>query len=471
MFFRQIPDERLAQYAYLIACQQTGEAVVIDPERDVDRYIDAAAFHGYEIVAVTETHIHADFLSGARELAERLNVRLYLSDEGDEDWKYTWGDDYDVQFLRDGDTFQIGNIRITAIHTPGHTPEHLSFEVTDHGAADPLGIVTGDFVFVGDLGRPDLLESAAGMKDVMKPSAQRLFGSAQSFLELQDGLQVWPGHGAGSACGKSLGAIPQSTVGYERRQNSALIAVRDGEEKFVDAILADQTDPPLYFARMKHLNKTGPPLLGELPRPRKLAADELDELPSGAVLLDTRTSESEFMKQHLKGAQLARFDKTFPTVVGSLIADPDTELILAIREGDVEEAVRALVRIGYDHVTGYVPLAEMEAFLETSRRATSIKEIDFKRAEELREAGLQVVDVRYLSEYNEGHMPDAIAAPYTRLPEYVDQIPTGETLVVHCSAGVRSAVAASFLSRMGWDVRYVNDEFESWAEQHALIPQ
>ncbi len=173
MLFRQIFDEKLAQYAYLVGCQQTGEALLIDPERDVDRYIELAEREELRIVAVTETHIHADFLSGARELAERLDVKLYLSDEGDADWKYEWvkqkkqdGANYDYVLLKDGDTFSIGNIEVKAVHTPGHTPEHLSFMITDYGGgADlPMGMITGDFVFVGDLGRPDLLESAAGIQ-------------------------------------------------------------------------------------------------------------------------------------------------------------------------------------------------------------------------------------------------------------------------------------------------------------------
>ena len=170
MLFRMIYDEKLAQGAYLIGCQRTGEAIVIDPERDVDRYIRLAQQEGLRITAVAETHIHADFLSGARELAERVGAKVYVSDEGDADWKYQWldaksgGGSYDHQLLRDGDRFSVGNIEFHVMHTPGHTPEHISFLVTDHGggADEPMGIVTGDFLFVGDLGRPDLLETAAG---------------------------------------------------------------------------------------------------------------------------------------------------------------------------------------------------------------------------------------------------------------------------------------------------------------------
>jgi hydroxyacylglutathione hydrolase len=267
MYFRQIFDPELAQYAYIIGCQATGEALVIDPERDIDRYVEIAGEEGLRIVAVTETHIHADFLSGAREFAEQHGVKLYLSDEGDENWKYFWAkdSDYDVTFLKDGDVFDVGNIRIRAVHTPGHTPEHVSFLVTDRGggASEPMGIASGDFVFVGDLGRPDLLETAAGVAGAREPSARRLFDSTKRFLALDDHVQVWPGHGAGSACGKALGAVPQSTVGYERRFNAGLSF--DEEQSFVDAILDGQPEPPIYFARMKELNKSGVPILGDPP--------------------------------------------------------------------------------------------------------------------------------------------------------------------------------------------------------------
>ena len=224
MFFRQIYDEGLAQAAYLIGCQKTGDAIVIDPARDIDRYVDLAARNDLKIVAVTETHIHADFLSGSRELAEQTGARLYVSDEGSADWKYGWLEAYDHVLIKNDDRFRVGNIEFRVVHTPGHTPEHVAFLVTDvgGGADSPMGALTGDFVFVGDVGRPDLLETAAGIQGVKEDSARDLFRSANGFLGLEDYMQVRPAHGAGSACGKALGAVPQSTVGYERQFNPAL---------------------------------------------------------------------------------------------------------------------------------------------------------------------------------------------------------------------------------------------------------
>ena len=388
MLFRQIFDPKLAQYAYLIGCQQTKEALIIDPERDIDQYVELAEKEGLTIVAIAETHIHADFLSGGREFAERFGVTLYLSDEGDENWKYEWvkqkkqdGTDYDYVLLKDGDSFTLGGIEIKAVHTPGHTPEHMSYLVYDRGAGatTPIGIATGDFVFVGDLGRPDLLEQAAGMHGVQEPSARQLFGSLPRFTDLQDYLQVWPAHGAGSTCGKALGAVPTTTVGYEKLYNASLGAASGGEDAFVHAILSGQPEPQMYFARMKRDNKLGAPVLGALPQPRKLTASELKVMAEreDVLIVDTRLDRSSFMLKHIPGSLYAPINKTFNTVVGSLLVDETTPLVL-IAEGDqVEEAVRDLVRIGYDNPIAYAETETLQRYFAEGGAGMSIREIDF----------------------------------------------------------------------------------------------
>lgn len=481
MLFRQIFDEKLAQYAYLIGCQETGEALIIDPERDIDQYTQLAEEEGLEIVAVTETHIHADFLSGAREFAERFDTKLYLSDEGDENWKYEWvksakesGGDYDYTLLYDGDTFTVGNIEIQAVHTPGHTPEHLSFLITDKGggADAPMGIVTGDFAFVNDLGRPDLLESAAKVEGMMEPSARTLFESVQRLLDMPEYLQVWPAHGAGSTCGKALGAVPQTTIGYEKKFNPMIGAAQQGEDTFVDAILAGQPEPQMYFARMKRDNKLGAPVLGKLPQPQKLTLGELNEYAEDeeALIVDTRIDRSAFMEHHIPGSLYAPMNKTFNTVVGSLVVDETTPLVLLIDEDDVEEAVRDLVRIGYDNVVGFATIETLQRFFAKGGPSASIDEIDFEAMEALRgEADTAVVDVRFRSEYDEGHVPDAINASYTRLPEYEADLPSDQTLLVHCGSGARAAAASAFLSRSGRTVKFVNDEFANYAERQEPV--
>lgn len=463
MFLRQIFDPELAQYAYILGCQQTGEALVIDPERDIDRYVEIAGEEGLRIIAAAETHIHADFLSGTREFAEQHGVKLYLSDEGDADWKYTWvkAGHYDVQLLKDNDVFDIGNIRVQALHTPGHTPEHMSFLVTDlgGGVTEPIGIVSGDFVFVGDLGRPDLLETAAGVVGAREPSARRLFESTKRFLALDDHLQVWPGHGAGSACGKALGAVPQSTVGYERRYNAALSF--DTEEAFVGAILAGQPEPPAYFARMKNLNKNGVPLLGDVPSPKPRTAAELVELGTkdDMVVVDTRRDRLAYMAGHVPGSIYAPLGIDFAMVVGSYV-DPRTEIFLVVDSADLDETVRTLVRIGYDRVGGYAPPSTL---VDAGVAQEIIERIDFVELEaDLDHEKYTILDVRGAGEYAESHLPGAINIAHTRLSLRIEEVPRGKPVLAHCRTGNRASFAVSLLKKADYDVTFVDGMFNEW---------
>jgi hydroxyacylglutathione hydrolase len=465
MFFRQVFDPNLAQYAYLVGCQRTGEAIVIDPQRDIDRYMEIAAEEGLIITTITETHIHADYLSGAREFADRYAVKLYLSDEGGPDWKYFWAeeDGYDFHPLQDGAVFRVGNIEFEALHTPGHTPEHLSFLITDRGGgADvPMGLASGDFVFVGDLGRPDLLETAAGEAGAREPAARTLYRTVQRFLDLPDYLQVWPGHGAGSACGKALGAVPESTVGYEKRFNASIRAAEGGEEAFVDSILEGQPEPPIYFARMKHDNKHGPALLGALPSPGRLSDEALGKLSgrTGVAVVDTRSDRLAFMKGHLPGSLYAPLDKTFPTITGSYITPEMPVYLIVEDEAEVREAVLNLIRIGLDNVAGYA-LAEA---LEARDDLASTRHIDTVAMEKARrENGTTVLDVRRQSEFDEGHVPGAVNIAHTRLLERKDELDTGTAYLVHCRTGARAAAATALLERYGIDVVYVDGMFDDW---------
>jgi hydroxyacylglutathione hydrolase len=237
MLLKRFYDPKLAQASYLVGCAATGEALVVDPNRDVDQYVTAADDEGLRISHVTETHIHADFVSGSRELAARTGAKLYLSDEGGPDWRYAFAAADGAMLLRDSDSFMVGTVRVEALHTPGHTPEHMTFLITDTATTDrPMGAFTGDFIFVGDVGRPDLLERAAKVAGTMEAGARTLYHSIQRFKGLPDWLQLWPGHGAGSACGKALGAVPSTTLGYERISNWALNA--ESEDAFVREVLA-----------------------------------------------------------------------------------------------------------------------------------------------------------------------------------------------------------------------------------------
>lgn len=471
MFMRMVYDEKLAQAAYLIGCQKTGEAIVIDPERDVDRYIELAAANDLRITAVAETHIHADFLSGARELAERVGAKVYVSDEGDQDWKYQWldqkvgGGSYDHQLLRDGDAFFIGKIELRAIHTPGHTPEHLVYMVTDHGggATEPIGIATGDFVFVGDLGRPDLLETAAQQAGAMEPSARRLYKTVHKLDDVPDFVQVWPGHGAGSACGKALGAVPMSTIGYEKRFNPAIRAATS-EDAFVDFILSGQPEPPLYFATMKKLNKVGPPVLGGVPQPKRLDASDLRSVdPKATAITDTR-EWAEFRDGHVPGSLSLPLIKSFNTDAGSMIG-ANEPMILIVEPDRLDEAVRDLIRIGLDRVEGWVDASTIGEYEDGSHALVTTREIEPGAAEELVESGkVSVLDVRRKTEYAEGHIDGATNIAHTRLASRMSEVPEG-TLLVHCRSGVRSARASAYLQRLGHEVINLKGGFLAWERE------
>src|SRR5918992_4139923 len=277
MFLHRFYDDKLAQASYLVGCEASGEAIVVDPNRDAEQYVRVAKAHGLRITHVTETHIHADFVSGTRELARRTGATVYLSAEGGEEWQYRYAEEDRARLLKDGAVIDVGSLKVEARHTPGHTPEHLSFLVTDTRGADrPMGVFTGDFVFVGDVGRPDLLERAVRVAGTMDAAARTLFAALQEFKRLPDYLPVWPGHGAGSACGKSLSAMPQSTVGYELRFNWALSVAK--EDDFVGLVLAGQPDPPKYFAEMKRVNRDGPRVLGEFRKPARVEPTRLAEV-------------------------------------------------------------------------------------------------------------------------------------------------------------------------------------------------
>jgi len=467
MFLRQIPDHALAQYAYLIGCQRTGEAVIVDPERDIDRYLELAAENGFRLTAVAETHIHADYLSGARELVERHGAVAYLSAEGGPDWQFEWAKgNPSARFLHDGDVFKVGNIELKAILSAGHTPEHISYLVTDigGGATEPIALLSGDFIFVGDVGRPDLLESAAGQAGVMEPSARQLYTSLRATAELPDHIQILPAHGAGSACGKALGAVPVSVMGYERRFNGALREALAGEEDaFVKDILSGQPEPPLYFARMKRDNKIGPALLpgGALPKPRRINADEFTALVKQGKhsLLDLRTDRAAFMDRHVTGSLFAPLSGgKLPLVAGSYL-DENASIILLVNDaGEVEEAVRQLIRIGLDKVETWLPASEALAVDEITAHQESITTAHLAEALAANPAAA-VLDVRGAGEFAAGHVKGAVNIAYTRLAARISEVPNGSPLYIHCGSGLRAAFATSFLAGEGHEVVYVNGLF------------
>ena len=480
MFMRMVYDDKLAEAAYLIGCQRNGEAIVIDPQRDVDRYEKLAAANGLKIVAVAETHIHADFLSGSRELAER-GVMVYVSDEGDADWKYQWlnsksgGGAYTHRLLKDGDVFKVGNIEFKAVHTPGHTPEHLCYMVTDKGggADKPMGVATGDFVFVGDLGRPDLLESAAGFKGKADPAAHRLYATVQKFIQWPDYLQVWPAHGAGSACGKALGAVPSSTVGYEKMFNPSVLAA-SSEQNFVNYILDAQPEPPLYFSRMKRDNKIGPKVLGiatgaGVPKPRQLSIDDLKAVDgTKAAVIDTRPWRA-FKAGHVPGALHLPLNNTFNTDGGSLIGEEET-LVLIVEPAGVDEAVRDLIRVGLDNFVGWFDATQMDAYAAANGKLAATEEKTVAEVRASSDLGSAfVLDVRRAAENKEVRMAGALNIAHTRLLSRLAEVPRDRHLLVHCRGGVRSARACSLLQKHGYTCTNLAGGMLAWEQSNAPV--
>jgi hydroxyacylglutathione hydrolase len=465
MLLTNIYDDKLAQASYFIGCQATGEAVVIDPNRYTEQYVRIAATERMRITHVTETHIHADFVSGARELAAKTGAQLLLSDEGDADWKYGFARDAGARLLKDGDVFSVGNLRFEVMHTPGHTPEHICFIVTDTPATDrPMGVLTGDFIFVGDVGRPDLLEKAARVVGTMKASARTLFRSLQRFRRLPDYLQLWPGHGAGSACGKALGAVPQSTLGYERIANWGLQI--DNEEEFVAAVLEGQPEPPKYFARMKQVNKEGPAILGEFRTPQRLTLPEVRErLGRGETIVDTRGTTA-FASAHIPGTINVPLSRSFPTYAGWLLAY-DRPFTLIVDEDRIGEAVRDLALIGFDEVSGWGALDMIEQWRAAGGELGTVPQISPPElAGRMRADHLTVLDVRGRSEWDAGHIPGAANVPYGHITDRIAEIPRDRPVLVYCETGSRSAIAAGVLRAHGYDdVLNVRGGFSEWERQ------
>ncbi|HYW50687.1 MAG TPA: MBL fold metallo-hydrolase [Gemmatimonadaceae bacterium] len=467
MLLKRFYDTKLAQASYLIGCQKTGEAIVIDANRDVAQYVAAAAEEGVRVTHVTETHIHADFVSGSRELAQRTGARLLLSDEGGADWKYEFAASANATLLHDHDTFMIGNLRFEVLHTPGHTPEHIAFLVTDTpaSASAPIGVVTGDFLFVGDVGRPDLLEKAAHMAGTMEAGARTLFRSLQNFRQLPDHLQIWPGHGAGSACGKALGAVPTSTLGYEKLVNWGLGI--DDEQAFVDAVLDGQPEPPKYFAEMKRINKAGPAILGGFHRPPELSTAELDALlRDRAPVIDTRPADVAAAGM-IPGTINIPLGRSFSTWAGWLLPY-DRDVFLLVQRDDAENAVDAAVRdlamIGLDRVAGWCSAQALDAWAYEGRELVTIaRRTPTEVSTQLQTGAVTVLDVRGASEFDAGHLPGVRNIPVGYLTSHLGELQRDWPLVVHCQGGARSAIAASLLQAHGFtNVLDMTGGFTAW---------
>lgn len=457
MYFQQVYDKTLAQASYFIGCQAKGEAIVIDAKRDVDTYLDIAKQNNMKITHIAETHIHADFLAGSRELAAITGAKMYLSDEGGEGWQY----EFDHVGLKHGNIIKVGNLTLEVLHTPGHTPESISFLLTDNPATEkPVMVFTGDFVFVGDIGRPDLLEKAAGFAGTQEKGAKQMYESLQRFAQLPQYVQVWPGHGAGSACGKALGAVPSSTVGYELIRNWAF-QYQNSEQGFIDYLLEGQPEPPKYFAMMKHLNKVKRPLLIEVPKHPKLTKEEFtDAYNKGIKVIDTR-NKYDFAKSHLPGTINIQGNNSFATWCGWILNYKEQFILIADKD-QMEDLTRKLMRIGLDNIYGYVDDITSLGLKTESSEIIDIEE--FKSY--ISKDGVQIVDVRGESEYKAGHIKGADNVFVGTLENNLNKIDKEKQVIIHCQSGDRAAIAQSLLEKHGIKVKNYSAGMKEWNEKN-----
>lgn len=442
MIFTQYYLDCLSQASYLVADETTGQAAVVDPRRDIREYLDDAAAAGLQIRWVIETHFHADFLSGHLELARATGAEIVYGAAA--------RPDFPVRSVRDGDRIELGppggdGVVLEFLETPGHTPESISIVVWER-ASDPVpyGVLTGDTLFIGDVGRPDLLTSVGVTAEEL---ARRLYHSLHhKLLRLPDATRVFPAHGAGSACGKHLSVETVSTIGEQRRTNYALAPMR--VEEFVAVVTEGQSIPPGYFSFNAGLNKADRDLLDESPPPPLTLEAVLAARENGAVVLDTRDAPS-FAAGHLAGSINVGLDGRFAETVGSLVA-PDTPIVLVGDPGREHTAKLRLGRIGFDRVIGH--LAGGPATLEARPELVGVaSRLTAAQLEERRGRvpGLQLVDVRQPAEHAGGMLPGAIPLPLTELRTRAGELDLAAPIVVYCAGGYRSSAAASLLRTLG----------------------
>lgn len=456
MYFVQYYLDCLSQASYLVGDEETGRAVVVDPRRDVDVYLDDAAAHGLRIERVIETHVHADFLSGHLELADKTGAVVSYGAGAEVD--------FPIEPLGDGEQLRLGDVTLEVLATPGHTPESISVVVREHpDDTVPYGVLTGDTMFIGDVGRPDLLSASGISPDDL---ARDLYRSLhEKLLVLPDATRVFPAHGAGSACGKNLSTETQSTVGEQRRTNYALQPMT--EDAFVALVTEGQPLQPMYFSYDARRNRQVHALLDE---EEPLPSFTLDELvarrDAGAAVLDTR-DPLDFAAGHLRGSINVGLHGRFAELGGDVLA-PDQSVVLVSEPGTELEAKVRLGRVGFDRIDGALAdplrvLVEHEELVEPSSRLT-VAEFDARA----RDVGtLQVVDVRNPGETADGTIPGAATIPLPQLEARMGELDPARPTVVYCASGYRSSIAASALAAAGFDdVSDLLGGYEAWKAQH-----
>ena len=448
MFFHQRFVPGLAIASYLVGDEKTKEVAVIDPTRDVDEFIRIASAEGLRITHILETHVHADFVSGARELKARLGDKptIHCSGLGGADWTPSYAD----HVVKNGDEVKLGNVRLRVLHTPGHTPEHISWLLFDDSRSSetPWLVFSGDFLFVGDVGRPDLLGESARVK-----LAHDLYHSVFDTLRpLPDFVEVFPAHGAGSLCGKAIGSRRSSSIGFERQFNASLKTMPEPE--WTQKLLAGMPPAPPYFKRMKKLNKSGPAILGPTlpgrePISTKALRERLERDRDALIVLDVRPKEA-FAAAHIAGSLSIPISPQLPTWAGWILSDDKPIVLIAQTPADLDETRLQLIRIGFDRIEGFLDGgmdAWQNAGLPIEQLATmSVHEL----TERLRGSSPPfVLDVRTDGEWNAGHIDGATHVQAGMVAGHVDTLPRDREIAVVCGSGYRSTIAASILMKLG----------------------
>jgi len=433
MYMQQFFIDGLGCASYLVGCEEAGVAAVVDPDREVGKYIDAAKARGLKVTHIIETHLHADHVSGNTELAHRTGAQIYLHEAARAEFKH--------QPLKDGDILELGGVRLAVRHTPGHTPESITLLVSDTNRAEaPWMALTGDLLFVGDVGRPDLvgIEAARGMAGDLHDS---LFGKV---LPLDDGLMIYPGHGSGSLCGRNIGSVRSTTLGYERRFNPALGV--EEKDAFVDYMTSNLPEQPGNHRNIKALNRRGPARLGEV-RLKALTVDQaVPHFQRGAALLDLRPKDI-YTQKHVPGSVHLEADSQLSNKIG-FVLDPQQPIVLLLNDrADYEAVVYNLGRVGYEQVLGY--LAEgLPGWEQAGLQVTSgdTQNVNARELDELIRNGNDsrpvVVDVREPWEHAMGHIPDTLLMPLGQLAQRVKELDAERPVAVVCASGNRSQSAA-----------------------------
>ncbi|MBY0522689.1 MAG: MBL fold metallo-hydrolase [Gemmataceae bacterium] len=460
MLFYQRFVPGLAIASYLVGDEKSGEAVVIDPTRDVGEFLQFARQHQLHIRHIVETHIHADFVCGSRELKAQLNgaATIHCSSYGGPDWTQPYAD----RHVKEGDGIDIGGLRLGFLHTPGHTPEHISISLTDtsRSADVPWFLFTGDFLFVGDVGRPDLLGEQA-----QQALAHQLYGSVFDKLPmLADFTEIFPAHGSGSLCGKALSSRLSSTVGYERRFNPSL--VRKPESQWVHDLLAGMPLAPPYFRRMKQVNKEGPAILGSnFPGQQRYSAKQVrDQASERCLILDVRPKEA-FAAAHIPNAINVPVGPSLPTWAGWVLPYDLPIIIVPEEPGQMSDVITSLLRVGLDDLRGYLE-GGIDAWETAGYPLASLSTIsvhDVQRELAAAPAGQTILDVRTEGEWHGGHVGGALHIHGGKLSEHFTEISRDRPVTVICGSGYRASIAASFLQREGYrNVRNVLGGMSAW---------